>query len=388
MRLMVRTLFPSLVVALLVCALVVPTAGATPTPSPAESPFPATTRQKLDQALSSAWGESVAPGVVVGVWVGDKGWTTARGTTTVGAKDRPTPADHTRIGSLTKTFVGTLILRLADEGKLELTDTLDKWFPWVPNAGAITIRDLGDMGSGINTYTGNQAWLDSYFEAPRTAWRPIDLIKDGVSLPPKFAPGQGFFYSNTNFLLLGQIAQKVTGESIGRLLRERIFKPLGMSNTSYPYTTAMPKPYLNGYTNQIASGTGSQIFDATHWNPTAFGAAGQIVSTLGDMRAFAEAVGTGSLLSKAGHRAQLQPNPFAVKGGKTYDFGVGTDNGWITHAGTVPGYNTDFGYLPKLHAAIVVLANTDVEAEPGVAPAPSIMSALSAVIAPGNVSTP
>ena len=91
---------------------------------------------------------------------------------------------------------------------------------------------------------------------------------------------------------------------------------------------------------------------------------------------------------QAGHRAQLTANPYAVKGPKKYEFGVGEDNGWITHAGTVPGYNSDFGYLPKLGASIVVLTNTDIEAEPRSQPAVSVMSALSAVIAPEDVSSP
>lgn len=144
----------------------------------------------------------------------------------------------------------------------------------------------------------------------------------------------------------------------------------------------------NRYTNQDASGTGPRILDATHWNPTPFGAAGQIVSNLHDMRIWAKAVGTGALLGKAAFRAHLTPNPFAVKGGKKYEFGIGEDNGWIIHAGTVPGFNSDFGYLPKLKTSIVVLTNTDIEAEPHSLPSVSIMSALSAVIAPDDVSTP
>ena len=208
---------------------------------------------------------------------------------------------------------------------------------------------------------------------------------DGVSLPPKFDPGKGFFYSNTNFMLLGAIAEKVTGESIGRLFRERIFAPLGMTHTFYPYSTVLAQPHWHGYTTQSATGNGTTVRDATNWNPTGFGAAGQIVSTLGDLRLFAEGLGTGALLSAAGRKAQVEPNPYAVKGGRAYAFGVGTDNGWLTHAGTVPGYNTDFAYLPKLHASIVVLTNTDMEAEPGAGgPAPAITSALSAVIAPGD----
>jgi D-alanyl-D-alanine carboxypeptidase len=391
MRFLAKKLPVALFATLLIGALLASPAAAAPLPVPkpaAEKPFPPAVQKRLAQALDSAWGKTVAPGVIVGVSVGDRGWTATRGTTRKGTRVRPRLGDHTRIGSLTKTFVGTLILQLADEGKLRLSDTLDRWFPWVPNASQITIRELGDMSSGLNTYTADQTVLDTYFADPRAAWKPIELIKSGVSLAPKFVPGQGFFYSNTNFLLLGKVAEKATGKPIGLLLRERIFEPLGMTETSYPYSTTLPAPFWNGYTSQDASGSGDKIFDATHWNPTFTGAAGQVVSTLADMRTWAKAIGTGALLTKAGFREHLTPNPFSVKGTKEYDFGVGTDNGWITHAGTVPGYNSDFGYLPKLKASIVVLTNTDIEAEPRSQPSVSIMSALSAVIAPDDVSTP
>jgi len=391
MKFHAKKLLPVLVASLLIGALFAGPAGAARRVSaaaPADQAFPAGVQKRLGAALSSSWGKTVAPGAIVGVTVGDRTWTAVRGSTRRGTRVRPRLDDHTRIGSLTKTFVATLILQLADEGRLKLTDTLDRWMPWVPNASQITVRDLGDMGSGINTYTADQSFLDTYFADPRAAWTPIEVIKDGVSLPPKFAPGQGFFYSNTNFLLLAKIAEKVTGRPIGQLLRERIFDPLGMTHTSYPYTTALPAPFWSGYTNQDASGTGDKVFDATHWNPTSTGAAGQIVSNLADMQIWAKAIGTGSLLTKAGHRAQLTANPFAVKGPKKYEFGVGEDNGWITHAGTVPGYNSDFGYLPKLDASIVVLTNTDIEAQPRSQPSVSIMSALSAVIAPDDISSP
>jgi D-alanyl-D-alanine carboxypeptidase len=379
-----RHLASALLVALSLGALIVPSAGAKP--GDAAKRFSPQVRRQLARALDTSFGKTVSPGAIVGVWIGDRSWTATRGSARRGAEVVPTLADHTRIGSLTKTFTGTLILELADEGKLALTDTIDKWFPWVPNASQITVHELGNMSSGINTYTADQSFLDRYFSTPTAPWKPIEVIRDGVSLPPTFAPGKGFFYSNTNFMLLGAIAERVTGESIGRLFRERIFAPLGMTHTSYPYSTFLASPLWHGYTTQSATGGGTTVRDATNWNPTGFGAAGQIVSTLGDMKLFAAGIGTGALLSSAGQKAQVEPNPYAVKGGRAYAFGVGADNGWLTHAGTVPGYNTDFAYLPKLHAAIVVLTNTDMEPEPGAGgPAPAITSALSEVIAPGDV---
>ncbi len=359
--------------------------GAVAAPRSAERPLAPALQKKLGRALDSAWGQTVAPGAIVGVWVGDRGWTATRGTTRQGAKLAPSVADHTRIGSITKTFTGTVIMQLVAEGRLKLSDTIDRWFPAVPNASQISVRELGDMSSGINTYTANPATLERYFGAPQTIWTPTELIDSGVSLPAKFPPGQGFFYSNTNFLMLGQIAEQVTGRPIARLMRERIFQPLGMTRTSYPYTTALPKPYWHGYTNQNFVGT--TIHDATHWSPTFFSAAGQIVSTLGDLKVYARAVGDGSLIGRAAQRQRLQPNRASVAAGREYDFAIGRDHGWITHSGEVPGYNTQFGYLPKLRATVVVLTNTDMQNPNGAAPAPTLLSALAKVIAPKNIPT-
>jgi CubicO group peptidase (beta-lactamase class C family) len=77
---------------------------------------------------------------------------------------------HTRIGSITKTFTGTLIMQLVAQGKLQLSDTIDRWFPWVPNASQITVRELGDMSSGINNYTADPPFLERYFGDPQTVW--------------------------------------------------------------------------------------------------------------------------------------------------------------------------------------------------------------------------
>lgn len=354
---------------------------------PAGKPFSPALQKKLGKALDSAWRETIAPGAIVGVWVDGHRWTATRGTTRKGARVAPTVADHTRIGSITKTFTGTVIMQLVAEGRLKLSDTIDRWFPWVPDASQITVRELGDMSSGINTYTADPATLERYFGAPRTIWKPIELIESGVSLPPKFPAGQGFFYSNTNFLMLGKIAEKLTGRPIARLMRERIFEPLGMTETSYPYTTSLPTPYWNGYTNQ--NFVGAKIHNSTHWSPTFFSSAGQIVSTLGDLRVYARAVGDGSLIGRAAQRERLQPNPASVAAGREYDFAIGRDHGWITHSGEVPGYNTQFGYLPKRKATVVVLTNTDMENPgDGAAPAPTLLSALAKAVAPHNVPTP
>jgi D-alanyl-D-alanine carboxypeptidase len=110
---------------------------------------------------------------------------------------RPDLRDHTRIGSVTKTFTGTLILQLVDEGRLRLDDTIERWFPTLPDANRITIRQLGEMSSGIQSYTTDPTVVDRYLTHPETVWTTPELIASGTSLPRAFAPGQGFLYSNT-----------------------------------------------------------------------------------------------------------------------------------------------------------------------------------------------
>jgi D-alanyl-D-alanine carboxypeptidase len=347
----------------------------------ATSMGPATTA-KLNKAFSAAFATTEAPGAMASVSIGNRTWTAARGSSRIERDVRPRLVGHTRIGSVTKTFTGTLILQLVDRGRLRLDDTIEPWFPNLKDADQITIRDLGTMSSGINTYSAAGDVVDRYLTYPNTVWKPSELIQGGLALPRKFPVGDGFFYSNTNFLMLGKIVQKVTGQPISRVMQRRIFAPLKMKNTSYPSTNRMPAPFWNGYTDQAV--TGNPIRNATLWSPTFAGAAGQIISTIGDLRRYTKALGTGSLISRATQRQRLQPNPASVAGSRRYDFAIGFDTGWLSHSGEIPGFNTQIAYLPKRKATIVVFANADIAGADG-NPAPTIFRALTKVVAPDNV---
>lgn len=367
-------LAPALVLALI--AVLAAPAGA--------APLGRSTAAKLESALTKAWTKTKAPGVIAGVWIGGKGWTAVRGSTVKGKHVTPTLADHTRIGSVTKTFTGTVILQLVEEDKLKLDQTIQQWFPTAPEASNITIRELGDMSSGINTYTADPTITTRYFNHPETAWKTDEAIDAGLAAPRKFPPGEGFFYSDTNTLMLGKIAEAVTGKSVGTLLRERIFQPLDLQGTSLPATTKLPVPFWNGYTDQNLEGT--KVRDSTHWSPSLAGAAGAMISTLPDLHRWVIALGTGSLLSPAIQKQRLKPNPYSVAEGREYLFCLGRDHGWLSHTGDIPGYNTTVAYLPKKKAAIVVMTNTDIEAEEAL-PTPKLFTALAEVITPGNVPT-
>ena len=355
--------------------------AATRAPTP-KGQLDARTQERLDRALATVTRQTWNPGTIAGVWVGDRGWTAIDGVGDRASGRAPRLNVHTRIGSVTKTFTATLILQLVDQGRLRLDDTIDRWFPDFPGARAITVRQLGTMSSGIASYSTNAAWMARYFANPTAGWTPQQLISISAGLPARFAPGAGFDYSNTNFVMLGQIVEQVTGRALATVLQEQLFGPLRMNQTTYKPSLRLPAPSWSGYTVQGAED--GAALDATGWNPTFADAAGQIVSTLGDLRKWTRAVGSGSLLRPATQAERLKPNPYSERGGRAYLFGLGRAKGWLLHSGELPGYNTQIAYLPTRKLSIVVLTNADIGGPAG-NPAPTIFNALAAAIAPGTL---
>jgi D-alanyl-D-alanine carboxypeptidase len=185
--------------------------------------------------------------------------------------------------------------------------------------------------------------------------------------------------------MLGRIIEKVTRKPLAQVMRSMLFKPLGMNASSYPTSTSLPKPFLNGYT--IQSSTLGNVLDSTGWSPSSAAGAGGAISTIPDLLKWARDVGTGALLKPATQRQRLRPNPASRAGTRVYLFGLGKDNGWLSHEGQIPGYNTEIAYLPSLKASIVVIDNSDMSNAQMVNPAPVIFKALARVIAPRNVPT-
>ncbi len=240
------------------------------------------------------------------------------------------------------------------------------------------------MAGGIASYTLDSAVSSRYFAAPTAPWAPMQLIDAAAGLPSVFAPGNGFQYSNSNFVMLGQIVEQVTGQSFATALRQRILRPLGLRDTSYPSGTSVPSRTLHGYTTQGSAN--GDVIDATRWSPTFASAAGQMISTLDDLRVWTRVLGRGTLLKPATQRLRLRPNPASVGGGRSYDFAIGTDHGWLAHDGALPGYNSQIAYFPKRDISIVVLTNADIAGSAGTA-APAIFRALAKVVTPGNLPT-
>ena len=345
--------------------------------------FPDAKRAAIDGALEKAFSASKAPGVVVGIWIpGEGSYVAARGVADTKTRRPMRVEDHFRIGSITKTFTATLLLILADEKKLGLDDPVSKYAAWVPNGEKITLRMLADMTSGLHNYTEDDAWVKTMFSDLKRVWTPRELVDVGIRHPPDFPPGQGWHYSNTNYVLLGMILEQVTGKRIQDSFGEKIFRPLRLKQSSWPIGAALPAPYAHGITVQTLD---DKLDDATYRNPSWAFTAGQLVSTMADLRTWIVSYATGSLLSPAMQKQRLTwmtmpPNTPE----RAYGIGIGIDHGWLGHTGELPGYNCAAFYLPEKKAVIVVMVNSDIPADKA-NPAPTIMKALAQVVTPGNV---
>ncbi len=299
-----------------------------------------------------------------------------RGTwaTTLGVGDLVTRApmrlnDHIRIGSITKTFTGTIILQLVEEGKMGLDDPVATYQPEVPNGKNITIRELLNMTSGLFNYTEDKALDQAFLAQPDRVWKPQELLAVAFQHPPYFAPGTGFHYSNTNTILLGLIIEQITGKSLAEEMQERIFKPLGMRDTILPSAASatLPAPYPRGYASNISGECPSTaptagtppgtLCDVTNVNPSWAWAAGAAISTLHDLQIWAKALATGALVNRTMQQDRLQW--VQVQSGVFYGLAILNVYNFIGHDGQLPGFQSFMGYETQTNATIIVLTNLD-----------------------------
>lgn len=337
---------------------------------------------RLDDAIVAKIAELGVPGAIVGVSVpGVIDYVKAFGTADPGGGVPMTVADHTRIGSVTKTFTGTAVLQLVDQGRVSLQDTISQYVDGVPNGNVITLDLLGRMRSGLPSYTDDDVFMKRLFaESPKGPdafpFTSAQLLDVAFQHPVNFAPGAQYEYSNTNTVLLGLVVESVSGQSLADYLEQHVFDRLGLAETSYPPNGLMPEPFAHGFTPSPAGRT----VDATFWNPSWANAAGEIVSTFDDLKTWAAALGRGTLLSPQTQAQRVQVE--SAIPGVGYGFTIFDVHGWIGHNGDIPGYATVLVYLPERDATLVVLVNSDV---PEKHSAGELATAVTELVTPDNV---
>jgi D-alanyl-D-alanine carboxypeptidase len=220
--------------------------GATPR-SPALKPIDAAALQTTVEATAK---ELRVPGAVVILSTPQDTFRVTYGTTTLGATIPPRADTHFRIASNTKTMTAAVIVQLAEEGRLDLDDPVSRYVSGVPDGDRITIADLLKMRSGLYNYTDSPEISASLDRDPTKVWTADDVLAIAFKHPPYFPPGTAYQYCNTNYALLGLVAEnRDHGKPLARILQDRLFGPLGMKNTALPAGTSssLPEPYSHGY---------------------------------------------------------------------------------------------------------------------------------------------
>ena len=325
--------------------------------------LPSRQRERLDAAVRRGFDDAAAPGAIVGVQTPKGKWVKAIGIANERSKAPMKASLHQRIGSVTKTFIGALLMQLAGDHKLSLSDKVSKYIEGVPNGDAMTLREVADMTSGVASYTADPAFVQALYSDPTRRWRPAQLLDVGLRDSPLFTPGTSFQYSDSNYVLLGQVIRQVTGKPMRAVLRKRIFDPLNLAQTSWPGGSAdLPTPHARGYTLQ--GQPSDQPANSTKWNPSYAWAAGEMISTVGDLLVYGRAFGTGKgLLAPAQQKRRLDSfdtttPPLSPQ--LSYGIGLANDRGWIGHTGQVPGYTTAVYYNPDIETTVVVETNSDI----------------------------
>ncbi len=328
------------ILACLATALAAASAPAKPTPATAATA--ATLQKDLDRFVALG-----LPGAILFTRDGNTSMRLASGLGDLGRKTPMKADDHYKIASLTKTYTAAVVLQLVAEGKLRLTDSIERWVPGlVPNGRKITIRQLLNHTSGLAEFDTDPRYLKPYLSGDLGFyWAPRKLVQMGVSHPPLFPPGvtRHTHYANTNYVLLGLAVEAATGHSIGAELRKRIFQPLHLDETSYRIKPGLPSPYAHGY---LVLGK-PPAMDVSGISPSLSPASGAIVSTAEDVADFYRALLSGHVvrldLLRAMKTTIVEGKPVDIVGQR---YGLGLElfptscGDALGHNGVVPGYIT------------------------------------------------
>ncbi|WP_271216871.1 serine hydrolase domain-containing protein [Streptosporangium carneum] len=267
---------------------------------------------------------------------GGRTWSGAVGVRDVKRGGQPSPSGHFRIGSVTKTFVATVVLQLVDEGKVRLDDPVDRHLPGlVPGGERITVRQLLNHTSHLYDYMSEPGYSTNRWrgDARFRSFQPRELLE--VAFAKKLPDDGRWHYSNTNYVVLGLLVEKLTGRAYGEEVARRVLRPLGLRHTVVPGDRAgVPSPHAKGYEPM------PDLVDATRMNPSLDWAAGEMISTTADLERFMSALLNGRLTSAASLRAMRT----TVETGAGFGYGLGLQ-AYTLPCGTVWGHSGELiGY--------------------------------------------
>jgi CubicO group peptidase (beta-lactamase class C family) len=388
------------------CALAIALAGLA-LRAPVASAASTVSSTRLAEIVRSSMAKNHLRSVIVQVRSnGNNIYTAAYGDSMTGV---PATTDmHFRNGALAFTYMSTLLLEFVDQKKVTLQTKLSKYYPNLPDANRVTLRDLSQMTSGYADYVYQPELERGLYLNPFRQWTPEELIHIGISKPMQFAPGTNWGYAHTNYVILGRVLEKIAGMPLDEALRRYVLRPMGLNQTTSNHTPVIPQPVLHSFTSERRPtlGIDPQIpffEESTYWNPSWTTIEGAVETTdISDLNTSLVAVGTGKLLSRASSLAQIKPSliGFGHKQSNcaacskmtvamNYGLGVIIAGPWITQTLGFAGASGAVGYLPSQKLAIAVEATNgpgayDKEGNSGLG-ALSVWRALANALAPNTM---
>jgi D-alanyl-D-alanine carboxypeptidase len=332
---------------------------------------------QLQALLNAQVSDAGVPGAILAVQTKDGVWIGAAGKADVGANAPMTPDMQVRLAGVTKVFTAALIMKLVEENKIALTDTVQKWLPalivpgTVPFSAQITVAMLLNHTSGLYDYVGDQFFTDLLLSDPHYAW-PSDSTYDEIIYwiyDTAFLPGTAVEYCNAGYYLLGKIAEAATGDTdtVENMVKTRFFDPLTMSKTTLTRSGQFQttEPYTRGYCwidpNYYPTLVDTaKLVDTSDWDLSWDWTSGSGVSTAQDMLTWTRALFGGQVVNAQSLTQMTTPNATA----NTYGFGleVVDSDPWFgekmySHSGENPGVVARWLYYPDSGRTIFIILN-------------------------------
>ena len=321
--------------------------------SQAQAPVVALEQLAVVEAKLSKWYPEDQPGAVVllmkdGQVVFRKGYGLANATLKAPIK----PEMTFRIGSVTKQFTAAAVLKLVEDGKVDVNLPISRYLKDLPETWkAITVEQLLTHTAGLPNYTD----VEALWEKPDKRFKPAKMLEEYVGdLPLQFEPGSKYAYSNTGYVLLGMLIERISGQSYDDFLQKRLLDPLGLDHTHYDSDTD-PDPDL-----PVGYRQGTSV--ARSWSVTQKYAAGGLVSTASDLALWTQALHDGKVV-KPESLAKMM-TPVKLKGGREESYGYGLEfrsshgHRLVGHGGEVDGFQCRVEADPAARAVAVILSNS------------------------------
>lgn len=339
-----------------------------PIPPPPYVP-PTLPTAQLQELLNQSLSGTGVPGAIMAVRTRWGTWTGAAGTADLASNQPMTTDMQVSLAAGTKLFTAALIMKLREQNKLDLTDTVDKWLPGqvIPggdNAAAqkITIGMLLNHTSGLHDYETTTQFEHQLFLMPTITWSNADVLYIINTYPLDFTPGTAYKYSNSNYYLLGMIAEAATGDIVQNLIKTNFFNPLGMSRSALSRSGQKTPPYPRSYC-RFSIPLYPDLTDTTNWDLSWDWTSGSGVTTAQDMLTWLQALFTNRWLLRRQSLTQMViPQAPATSYG--YGLSVMNSDSWYGerlyyHTGENPGSLTCWLYYPTSGRIIFIALNRD-----------------------------